>query len=191
MFIPTSQFTFLQTIRRQHKKIACEFRRAYKESQYIQEIVNAGMGIDTHLKNWVFENGLREDQAGYNVRQGDHTALVIYKKGETITEIEAMNLLPLTTSLLDKVPGVFFAAISVLGPNATLKEHTHTRQHYVYHLLLEDLINGCCEMQCNGHKKELRNAGDEIMFDYSYRHSVKNHAQNRRINLMIDFLPCK
>jgi aspartyl/asparaginyl beta-hydroxylase len=191
MFIPTSDYPFLKKIQSHHKSIGDELQRAYSESSYVRNILNAGMGIDDHLKNWVLENGLHDTQTGYNVREGDHSALVIYKKNEAISEMDMKTLFPFISSLLEEIPGLIFSAISVLGPNSTLKDHAHTRKHYVYHLLLEKLIGGCCEIRCDNEKKELRNAGDEAMFDYSLKHGVTNYARNNRINLMIDFMPNK
>ncbi len=76
-----------------------------------------------------------------------------------------------------------------MSPKTSLIAHTHTRNHLIFHLLLNDLKNGECVLTCSDETTILKNKGDSALFDYSLLHGSENNSETERIHFIVDFDP--
>jgi aspartyl/asparaginyl beta-hydroxylase (cupin superfamily) len=189
MFIDVSRYSFLREISENVSLISDELRRAVSSQPHVRDIIKVEMAMDFPSNQWTWDNGINSAAFGYDLRDGGYSMLAVYKKEHVITAMDTHAVFRETLKLLAGVKGLHYAAFSALSPGAHLGLHTHSRSHFIYHILLNDLIEGECKMICDGHAKILKKTGDTALFDYSLPHETYNYASNTRMNLMIDFLP--
>lgn len=189
MFISTDKFPFLAQVASNAETIYEELKNALLHEADVRRAMEGQMVMDFPSNQWAWESGINQERVGYDLRDGNFSMLAIYKKKDNCITIDRSDLFPKTMSMLSSIENPHYIAFSFLHPGTHLKPHAHIRSHYVYHLLLQDLQDGHCEMICGNEKKHLRRAGDDLLFDYSQMHETFHRASNLRINLMVDFLP--
>lgn len=189
MFLDVSRYPFLQRISENASVISAELSRAMASRQQVRDVLGVGMAMDYPSNQWTWDNGINTAAIGYDLRDGGYSMLTVYKRDYVITAMDTQADFRETLELLRGVDGLHYAAFAAMSPGAHLGLHTHSRRHLIYHLLLNDLAGGGCEMTCDGHRRVLKNKGDTALFDYSLPHETFSHADNTRINLMIDFEP--
>lgn len=189
MFMDVSEYPFLMPIAEHVAVINDELRRAMASHQHVRDILGVEMAMDFPSNQWTWDNGINTDSIGYDLRDGSYSMLAFYKKDHVITGMDAPAIFSETLKLLAGVKGLHYAAFTALNPGAHLGLHTHSRRHFIFHLLLNDLVGGGCKMVCDGHVRMLKKAGDTALFDYSMPHESRSCASNTRINLMVDFMP--
>lgn len=187
MFLDPSRYPFLRSISKNAVNIRDEFFRAAVSNPDVKRAVTEEMVLDAQSERWVRDNGLYADQVGYDIRFGSHSMFAIYENGESLTGLNDCRDFDKTLALLKDIPGVRFSGFMILGPEAEVSEHAHNRSNLIYHLLLNDLSGGCCEVVCGGVRRKIRSFGDELLFDYSIPHKSFNYAENHRVNFVIDF----
>ena len=189
MFISTDKFPFLAQVAIQAETIYNELRNALQHDADARKAMKEQMFMDFPSNQWAWESGINRENVGYDLRDGNFSMLAIYKKNDNVAIVDRSDLFPKTMSLLSSFENPYYIAFSFLHPGSHLKPHAHIRSHYVYHVLLQDLQDGDCEMICGNEKKYLKKAGDHLLFDYSLMHETFHRASNLRVNLMVDFLP--
>ena len=189
VFIDSSKFPFLTSLSKNAALIADELKAALESNQYVRDTVGTEKKIDPRSDEWSWDNGINRDAVGYDLREGGYSMLALYKKNSVPHSVDVTSLFPETFSLLEQVPGLQYAAFAALPPRGHLGRHAHSRSHFVFHVLLSDLIDGRCEVSCGSHVKALERAGDSVLFDYSLPHETRNYASNTRFNLLVDFTP--
>jgi beta-hydroxylase len=98
---------------------------------------------------------------------------------------ESYNLCPKTVELIKQLPEVKLAMFSILEPGSIIKPHTGPFKGCVrYHLGL-DVPEKDAFIMIDGNKYEWKN-GEDILFDDTYYHEVKNLSNKKRIILFID-----
>ena len=187
MFVDIGTYPFLQRFVAAAGDIAAELATALATSAQVSEALGTRNVLDFPSNQWTWDNGINTAAIGYDLRDGSYSMLTLCKPGHAPGEVE--RYFPRTLSLLAAVPRLHFAAFSALAPGAHLGLHAHTRRHLIFHLLVNDLQGGDCELVCDGHVRRLARTGDTALFDYSLPHETFSRAGNTRINLMIDFEP--
>lgn len=187
MFVEVEHYPFLQRIVAGAGDVCAEVAVALAASSAVSSVLGARMTLDYPSNQWTWDNGINTAAIGYDLREGSYSMLTLCKPGHVLADVE--RHFPRTLALLAGVPGLHFAAFSALEPGAHLGLHAHSRRHLIFHMLLNDLEGGDCEIICDGHVKRLARAGDTALFDYSLPHETFSHAGNVRINLMVDFTP--
>ena len=187
MFISVAPYPQLQRLVDDTMLISEELKEALQSRQAVRDALLTDMAMDFPSNQWTWENAINTASVGYDLRHGGYTMFSLYKKGHTLELARAA--FPKTMSLLEAVSGIEYACVSALSPHAHLALHAHSRRHYIFHLLLNNLIGGGCMMFCNGQPLQLAKAGDSALFDYSLPHESRSHAENIRFNLMVDFCP--
>lgn len=187
MFLDASIYPFLQRISGNASVISAELSRAMANRQQVRDVLGVSMAMDYPSNQWTWDNGINTAAIGYDLRDGNYSMLTLFKPGHALAEVEAA--FSETLQLLAAVPGLHYAALSAMGPRAHLGLHSHSRRHFIYHLLLNDLAGGGCVMTCGDHARTLKSKGDTVLFDYSLPHESRSLSDDTRINLMIDFLP--
>ncbi len=188
MFLDPLKIPFLDELISNKELLFSEFENAKKSEQSLSEFLETkDPTFPNHTKYWVLENYLDADQTGYDLRNGLWSAYPLFKKNFPISWYPVEKRFPLLTTLFKKNPAIEFACFMRLESLAETKPHVHSRQHLIFHLLMNDLDNDGCIFTCNGHVKLLRKKGEFLMFDYSLEHSTQNTASVDRINLVIDF----
>lgn len=98
---------------------------------------------------------------------------------------ESYKLCPKTVELIKELPEVKLAMFSILEPGSIIKPHTGPFKGCVrYHLGL-DVPEKDAFIMIDGNKYEWKN-GEDILFDDTYYHEVKNLSNKNRIILFID-----
>lgn len=189
MFLDPSRFPFLAPLAGHATRISHELRQALADVPHVRDTVGREMAVDFLSDQWTKDNGINRDAVGYDLRDGGYSMLAVYKRDRAIDQMDVAAVFPETSRLLAGIPGLHYAAFTALSPGAHLGLHAHTRRHYIFHVLLNDLAGGSCEMICDGQVRVLERLGDTALFDYSLPHETFSHARNTRFNLMIDFLP--
>ncbi|HCN37867.1 MAG TPA: hypothetical protein DIS94_09165 [Bacteroidetes bacterium] len=192
MFYDLKNFPFLKCLVDNVELYSNEYLALRDSSMYMKEFLDCPPErtpdeTPSHLTYWALENGLKPEQTGYDLRNGEWTAFPIYKDGFPVKWYDACSAIPKTYDKVLKIPGIYFAAYFRLAPGAGTKDHSHTQSHLVFHLLLEDLKDGVSVMRCGNEERILAKKGDWCLFDYSVRHSSDNFAKSDRVNLAIDF----
>lgn len=189
MFIDVSRYGFLEPIVAQVDSISLELERALSSIPAVREALLTDMAMDFPSNQWTWDNAINTAAVGYDLRQGSYTMFSLYKEGHDLQL--ARESFPTTLELIGNVEGMVYACISALAPGAHLHRHAHNRRHNIFHLLLNDLHGGRCEMLCGEERLMLGRKGDTALFDYSIPHESSNHAGNIRFNLMVDFHACR
>jgi len=187
MFLDASRHHYLAQLVDNVSLIGEELSQALTHSPDVRQALLTEMAMDYPSNQWTWENAINTDAVGYDLRQGSYTMLALYKPGHDLAAAQAA--FRNTLAMLGDVEGINYACISALDPGAHLGLHTHSRSRHIFHLLLNDLEGGVCEIVCDGHRKTLARKGDTALFDYSLPHESSNHSRSMRFNLMVDFLP--
>jgi aspartyl/asparaginyl beta-hydroxylase (cupin superfamily) len=189
MFYSIDNFIELKKITDNYLQIISELKKA-GELEIVQKFhtCKPGTPLSEHIGYWARESSISPEQIGYAEDDVAIVALPLFKKGFKVHLFDVAQTFPFLYQLLEKIPGVNFAAFFRLAPGDEVLEHAHSMNNLILHLCLTDL-DGDAIITCNGEKRILRNAGDNCMFDYSKPHSSINHSSIERINLVIDFTP--
>lgn len=187
MFLDVSNYPYLNQLIDNVEHISNELESALQESIQVKKAMLTHMAMDYPSNQWTWDNAINTAAVGYDLREGGYTMFSIHKTGHEIDI--ATKFFPKTLALLKSVPSIEYACFSALSPKAHLGLHTHNRQHYIFHLLLNKLIGGSCQIICNKHCEEMKFKGDSVLFDYSFPHESISYAENIRFNLMVDFCP--
>ena len=189
MFLDETEYPFLNVIKQNVNVISEEFFFAVKKHEILDVFYNTNEpSIYNHISYWIKENKFHPDDIGYEVRNGIWSGFPIYKSGFPINWYDVKLFFPETLKLLKFVPGINFSSFMRLDSKAMTTAHRHLMKNNIYHLLLNDL-DGKCEFSCNEFKKDLKEKGDSLLFDYSQEHSSINLSAQKRINFTIDFDP--
>jgi beta-hydroxylase len=98
---------------------------------------------------------------------------------------DAKAKLPYTSYLIDSIPSIKIAMISVLKPGAVILPHVGPLSICArYHLCLQEGGEGCYIM-VDGTKYTWKD-GEDVLFDDTYVHEVKNNSNNTRVILFCD-----
>lgn len=191
MFYEAKNIPELKYIIENHPRIIQELKNA-ENLEIIQKFYTCkpGTPLSDHIAYWAKESSISPEQIGYTEDDVAIVALPLFKKGFKVHLFDVAQTFPFLFPLLEKIPGINFAAFFRLAPGEIVLEHAHSMNNHILHLCLTDL-NGDAIITCNGEKRVLRNIGDYCMFDYSKPHSSVNHSSIERINLVIDFTPIK
>lgn len=191
MFYDVEKFPFLSRFIDNYLDIKNELFHSLSDVQArkLIEETDTPDFLETYTSFWVKENGFNEDQIGYDIRQGEYHTLPIFKKDYPVVSFDVNTYFPKTMEMLNHVPNLYFSAFFKMSGKSTLKPHTHNRRHLIFHLLMNDLEEGICEVTVDGNTTVLKQEGDHLLFDYSYEHSTVNHAVNPRYNFVVDFNP--
>lgn len=189
MFIDVSEFPFLLPLSESASLIAGELKDALLHNAYVRGTVGTERKIDPRSDEWSWDNGINRDAVGYDLREGGYSMLALYKKDGLAEHPDIQSIFPKTLNLLSGVQGLHYAAFAALPGKGHLGLHAHKRSHFVFHVLLNDLVGGQCKVSCGSQVKTLERAGDSVIFDYSLPHETRNFAANTRLNLMVDFQP--
>ena len=100
------------------------------------------------------------------------------------------ELCPLTTAMLQVIPGIRIAGFSVMTPKSIIKPHTDTTGikygSLAYHLGIDVPDKRKCYLVVNGERAYEEN-GKSIAFDSTFLHSAYNETDEERCILYIDF----
>ena len=187
MFLDATRYPYLKQLTENVDIISEELKAALRNDAQVQKALFTHMEMDYQSNQWTWDNAINTAAIGYDLREGSYAMLSLYKTGHNLNI--AKNAFPKTLGLLKRVDGIEYACISALSPHAHLARHTHNRQRYIFHLLLNNLEGGPCEIICINKRHEMRFIGDTALFDYSLPHESFSYAENRRFNLMVDFFP--
>ncbi|MBA3981362.1 MAG: hypothetical protein C0462_12255 [Alcanivorax sp.] len=190
MFTDPNLYPSLRRLSEKVEVIAAEFRAAMAAHEQVRMAMQAGMVMDFPSNQWAWDNGINRETVGYDLRDGGFSMLALYKRSEAGEVRNLEDAFPETLRLVSAIDNLHYVALTALLPGAHIRPHAHVRSHLVYHLLLNDLHGGTCEMRCAADARILRRAGDCVLFDYSHTHESTNRAASTRFNLMIDFAPC-
>jgi hypothetical protein len=187
MFEDPRRYPFLKRLVEHTREIRKEFESACQIDATLAGLISEQKAMDRRSDVWAIENGINIDAVGYDLRDGGYSMVALKTHEGANEQIDVERLFPLAMNLLDGVPGLQYACFAVLKPRARLGVHVHSRSHYIYHVLLNDLQGGVCEISCGDEIRAMQNSGDEVLFDYSLPHGTLNRSDQNRINLMIDF----
>ncbi len=96
----------------------------------------------------------------------------------------AQKYMPRTLALLESMPNVVSASISILEPHTSLQPHVGYYKGLLrYHLGLR--IPPGNVLTVDGHEYEWKD-GQGVLFDDMYTHSVRNTSNERRVVLYLD-----
>jgi aspartyl/asparaginyl beta-hydroxylase (cupin superfamily) len=99
---------------------------------------------------------------------------------------DARKRLPFTTKLVESNSQVQSAMISVLEPGAIIKPHVGPfRGALRYHLGLKTPQSDACRIFVDGKKYSWRD-GEDVLFDDTFVHEVKNETDKPRFILFVD-----
>jgi len=193
MFYSISEFPFLSPAVERMTQLRDELLTVGRETNLLDGFYNCTADImerteSRHIQYWSKDNGFHPEQVGYDARNGEWTAIPLYKHGFPIRWYDAPSAFPVAYDLMKAVPQVNFSAFFRLAPGAGTREHVHTNRNLIFHLCLFDL-DGESVMHCNGEERILKKAGDYCLFDYSKPHWSHNSSGSDRINFIIDFTP--
>jgi len=187
MFLDATRYPYLKKLADHSAQISDELQAALHNNSQVKAALLTNMAMDFPSNQWTWDNAINTAAVGYDLREGNYTMMSLYKTGHDLDV--AQIAFPKTLDLLQSVAGIEYACISALGPKAHLGLHSHSRQHHIFHLLLNDLTGGYCEIFCDGKRHEIAIVGDTALFDYSLPHESISYADNIRFNLMVDFSP--
>lgn len=118
-----------------------------------------------------------------DIYYGNWTVFGLYKFGEKVEEHCA--LCPITTKLIEQIPGLLTAGFSSLAPGTYIAPHIgYTNRVLRYHLGLITPEN--CAIRVD---KETRAwaEGEDFVFDDTYEHEAWNRSKTTRVVLLLDF----
>lgn len=189
MFVNAERYPYLKEICGHHAAIAEEVFHTARKNTEVASFLGGQGYLDWYSKRWSWDNSINREELGYDLRDGDYSMLALFKGDEQEPFSALCSSFPFLKALLTGVDGLWYAALTRQSPGAGIKRHSHNRQHYVFHLLLNDLDGGQCRMGCGDAVLMLANAGDTALFDYSIPHDSSNYSSSDRVTLMLDFLP--
>lgn len=188
MFNDPKDIDFLNELVNNQERVFSEFELAKISEHNFAHFLNSSKPEFTnHTKFWLKENTLDAEQTGYDLRTGIWGAFPLYKKNFPITWFDVKNAFPYLTDFCEKHSEIEFACFMRLEAGNRVQMHSHSRQHLIFHLLMNELDNKGCEFTCGNEAKTLLHKGDTLLFDYSLPHSSYNSSSLDRINLVIDF----
>ena len=198
MFFSIKDFTFLQPIVDNAEKLYAELRdNEEKERQshldsahFDKSEEEVGIFIHEVFQDWVFEGGFHREQIGYDSRGGRFATLPVFKVNKPEYNEKMRRAFPFLYSFIDQIPNVNFVSFLNLHSGARIDSHKHVKKNLICHVLLESVGDGCT-ISCNGQTQPVSEAGDYVIFDYSYDHQTYNYTDKNRVNLAIDFTPEK
>ncbi|TBR38263.1 aspartyl/asparaginyl beta-hydroxylase domain-containing protein [Marinomonas agarivorans] len=110
-----------------------------------------------------------------------------YLKWYGYTHTSAQNLCPKTTEILSKVKNINGAMFAYMPANSELTRHLDPVACSLrYHLGLETPNSDDCFINVDGQAYSWRD-GEDLLFDETYLHFVKNNTDDSRLILMCDF----
>lgn len=124
--------------------------------------------------------------SGVEQSERDWKVFMLYAQGQK----PAANrvLCPVTSGLLDGIPGLFQAFFSILEPGKSIPGHCGPYRGYLrYHLGLRVPRENPPAIVVNGQRYVWRE-GESVLFDDSWFHWVENHASEVRAVLIVDIL---
>lgn len=190
MFINENKIASFEKMISLKKEIINEFEFASKNSSYLMNFLKSSdPEFTNHTKYWLIENNIDSEQTGYDLRTGIWGAFPLYKKGFPIKWYNADETFPVLNELFSKFPQIEFACFMRLEAKQSIELHTHSRQHYIFHMLMNELNNEGCEFSCGSEHKTIKHVGDTLCFDYSLPHKSFNSSDFDRINLVVDIKP--
>ena len=119
----------------------------------------------------------------FNIYDGDWTVFALYKFGDKVERHCAVC--PLTTKLIEGIPGLLSASFSSLALGTYIGPHvSYKNQVLRYHLGLVTSEN--CAIRVD---KETRSweAGSDFVFDDTCEHEAWNRSDSTRVVLLFDF----
>lgn len=110
----------------------------------------------------------------------------LYIKWYGPVDPEARRLLPRTCALLERMPEVHLAMISILEPGGRITPHSGPFAGCLrYHLGLETPNSDDCFIVVGGERYSWRD-GEHVLFDDTFRHRVENNTDRPRTILFLD-----
>lgn len=165
-----NDFKELEAIQKNWKKIKREAQKLY-EKKYFEQTKDKDS--DSH-----YDIGFR---TFYKYGWGK-----FYIKWYGYTHSSARKLCPETVKILEKVPSINGALISVLPPGAKLTRHLDPIACSLrYHLALDTPNSNKCYINVDGTSYSWRD-GKALLFDETYLHYAKNDTKDKRLILMCD-----
>jgi aspartyl/asparaginyl beta-hydroxylase (cupin superfamily) len=157
MFEQASEFSFLANLKRDWQLIRDELLALNK----------------TYFVEWPERN----------IYDGNWTVFGLYKLGEKVEQHCA--LCPITTKLIEEIPGLLSAGFSSLAPGTYIGPHVgYTNRVLRYHLGLVTPEN--CAIRVDKETKSWE-AGEDFIFDDTYEHEAWNRSESTRVVLLLDF----
>ena len=99
---------------------------------------------------------------------------------------EAQRVCPRTVALLKGMPNVHLAMFSILEPGSLIKPHSGPfRGCYRYHMGILTPNDDRCHIKIGGEKYSWRD-GEDVLFDDTFYHEVRNDTDKVRIVLFMD-----
>lgn len=145
-----------------------------------QEIRQEALNLQTHIKAASSHN-----DAGFNTffKRGWKR---FYLKWYSDAHPSALELCPVTTALVSKIPSVKAAMFAELPAGSHLGKHRDPYAGSVrYHLGLSTPNNDACFIEVDGEKHSWRD-GEAVIFDETYVHWAQNETEQTRIILFCD-----
>jgi len=138
-----------------------------------------------HYREWPRVQELQQDQAGI-AADGGWRSFVIYGWGHTSKL--GLELCPETARIARTVPGLTSAFFSFVGPNSGITEHGALDGSLLrYHLgLIVPEDREKCALTLDGIPYSWTE-GESVVFDDTYRHSVRNDTDELRVVLLLHF----
>jgi hypothetical protein len=96
---------------------------------------------------------------------------------------------PSIRTLLGGIPGLFAAALSVIGPHAHVRPHRDLYPGWSpVRLHLSVRVEGDCELRVGNESRALQ-AGGVLLFEPSMEHELVNRSDEARVAVLIDLVP--
>lgn len=130
-------------------------------------------------------SSLKDDMLfGPNIKRGDWKKF--YIKWYNDIDPEARKLMPRTAALIESMPEVHLAMISIMEPRTRIGKHIGVFAGCLrYHLGLQTPRNGECFIRVAGEKYTWRD-GEDVIFNDLEIHEVENKSDERRVILFLD-----
>ena len=170
-FFTVDQYPFLRPIQEAWKDILEEYKRAVA--------IKPDSGMVTEGLVWPWP-----EKQLYN--QGWKSIGLVYKgRDDYFYTQKVKEMMPLTNSLVRKVPRVYIAGFSILEPNTIIYPHVgYTNDVLRSHLGLITPKGAYIEVE--GERMEWEQ-GKMFVFDDMLEHNAYNGSNEERVILMIDF----
>jgi len=138
-----------------------------------------------HYREWPRVQELQADQTGI-AADGGWRSFVIYGWGHTSKL--GLELCPETARIARTVPGLASAFFSFVGPHSQIKEHGALDGSLLrYHLgLIVPEDRERCVLTLDGIPYSWEE-GQSVVFDDTFRHSVRNDTDEMRVVLLLHF----
>lgn len=157
-------------------------------------------------KNWYqWPSDARGTHGNAMFLQGNWTIFPLYFSGIDLAvvripglyrlELEQLlsaipNRFPQTSTMLQSIPRINFAAFSRLHAHSKLEPHRHKNPNaLIMHLGLEIPGGNTCGLKVGTRVHHWRKAGDIVIFNDNFLHSAWNNSDQDRIILYVDFKP--